>query len=255
MCSDISVNVVRVRERITAACARAGRRAEDVRLVAISKTVPAERIREAYHAGLRDFGENRVQEAAAKRGALVDLNITWHLVGHLQTNKVRTACSLFHWIDAVDSFRLAIKLEAALATGPVARGVTTGEVGAPSPAPQGSQDRVPVLIEVNLGGEASKSGVEVSAALDLARQVGGLASLDLRGLMTVPPYLEDPAAARPYFSRLRELAKVINSARSPGAGMGELSMGMSHDFEIAIEEGSTQVRIGTAIFGPRSQWR
>ena len=241
--TEISLNVASVLKRMASACERAGRRAGEVRLVAVSKTVPPERIREAYRAGLREFGENRVQEAHAKRAALADLDITWHLVGHLQTNKARTALDLFQWIDSVDSLRLAQKLEAAFA--PAAPEGPGGEAA-------GGPVRLPVLIEVNLGGEASKSGVEESAALELARAVGQLAALDLRGLMTVPPYFEDPAAARPYFSRLRELANVINSARLPGVRMDELSMGMSHDFEIAIEEGATQVRVGLAVFGPRS---
>ncbi|HEV3276704.1 MAG TPA: YggS family pyridoxal phosphate-dependent enzyme [Terriglobia bacterium] len=233
MIDEIARNVARVQERIAAACRRAGRRPEEVRLVAVSKIVPPERIREAYDSGLRDFGENRVQEAEAKRPALTGLDPTWHLIGHLQTNKARTARELFGWIHSVDSLRLAEKLH---------RGADahTAEL-----AP------LPVLIEVNIGGEGAKSGVEEGAALDLARGISALGSLALLGLMAVPPYSDDPEAARPYFSRLRRLGKVIDSARLPNVRMDELSMGMSHDFEVAIEEGATLVRIGTAIFGAR----
>ena len=231
--SEIAKNVARVEERIAAACRRAGHRREDVRLVAVSKTVPPERIREAYDAGLRHFGENRVQEAERKLPALRELDITWHMIGHLQTNKARSARALFNWIESLDSLRLAEKLDRA-----------------PQASPE-LESPLPVLIEVNLGGEASKSGVDESAALDLGRAISSLPNLSLRGLMTVPPVTDDPEGARPYFARLRELARVIDSARLPNVRMGELSMGMSHDFEVAIEEGATLVRVGSAIFGER----
>lgn len=230
MGEDIATNIARVQERMAAACRRSGRRPEDVRLVAISKTVPPERIRQAYEAGLRDFGENRVQEADAKRPALADLTITWHLVGHLQTNKARPARDLFHWIHSVDSFRLAEKLDQAAAC---------------------SGERLPVLLEVNLGEEASKSGVREADLMPLAEQVSRLATIEIRGLMVIPPFLDDPERTRPYFRRLRELARQLETASLPGVSMHELSMGMSHDFEVAIEEGATLVRIGTAIFGER----
>jgi pyridoxal phosphate enzyme (YggS family) len=226
----IEDNMARVQERIAAACRRSGRRAEDVKLVAVTKTVPPDRIRQAYSAGLRDFGENRVQEAADKRPALSDLTVTWHMIGHLQTNKARPARELFHWVHSVDSLRLATKLDQSV--------VCSGE-------------RLQVLLEVNLGGEASKSGVKEHEVLELAQQVSRLETLELRGLMTVPPFLEDPEQVRPYFRRLRELAGKIESARLPGISMRDLSMGMSHDFEVAIEEGATIVRVGTAIFGER----
>jgi PLP dependent protein len=245
MATEIAQNIAQVQERIAAACRRAGRLPEEVRLIAVSKTVPPERIREAYDAGLRDFGENRVQEAEAKRPALRELDITWHMIGHLQTNKARTARELFRWIHSVDSLRLAEKLDrasAAISGGESANLKALGSIAAP----------VPVLIEVNLGGEAAKSGVEEGEVLDLARGISALRALSLRGLMTVPPFTEDPERARPYFSRLREHRKVIDSARLPNVSMDELSMGMSHDFEVAIEEGATLVRIGTAIFGPRT---
>ena len=227
---DLKDNIARVQERIAEACRRVGRRPEDVKLVAVSKTVPPDRIRKAYDAGLRDFGENRVQEANAKRAALSDLTVTWHLVGHLQTNKAKLARELFHCVHSLDSLRLAQKLdEAAVCSG----------------------DRLPVLIEVNLGEEQTKSGVREQDVLALAEQVGRLSTLELSGLMVLPPFFEDPEQARPFFRRLRELARTIESASLPGVSMRELSMGMSHDFEVAVEEGATMVRIGTAIFGRR----
>lgn len=231
MGGGIRENIAWVRERIAAACQRAGRRPEEVKLVAVSKLVPPEAIREACEAGLSDFGENRVQEAHLKRPALSDLTVTWHLIGHLQSNKAKPARELFHWIQSLDSLRLAERLHRA----------------APC-----SGGRLTVLVEVNLGGEATKSGVRESEVLELAGRIGELETLELRGLMLVPPYFENPEGARPYFSRLRELASVIDSARLPGVRMQELSMGMSHDFEAAVEEGATVVRVGTAIFGPRA---
>jgi len=240
MTECIRDNIAKVRERIREACGRAGRRPEEVRLVAVSKTVPPERIREAYEAGVADFGENRVQEAKSKRSALADLAITWHLIGHLQTNKARTARELFQWVHSVDSLRVAEKL------------VPAELADSDQPGTAGGPNRLQLLIEVNLGGEASKSGVREDGALELAKTIGELRRLDLRGLMLVPPYFEEAERSRPFFSRLRHLAKMINSAGLPGIAMSELSIGMSHDFEIAIEEGTTMIRVGTAIFGARS---
>jgi hypothetical protein len=227
----IKENVAQVRERIAAACQRSRRGPEDVKLVAISKTFPPESIRAAYEAGLRDFGENRVQEAAAKRPALSDLSITWHLVGHLQTNKAKPARDLFHWVHSVDSFRLAQKLDQATAWG---------------------GGRLPLLLEVNLGGEESKAGVGESEIIQLAEQMNQLATLEVRGLMVIPPFFDDPEQVRPYFRRLRDLAREIDARNIPHVSMRELSMGMSHDFEVAIEEGATMIRVGTAVFGARS---
>ena len=227
---NIPENVARVQERIAVACRRSGRRVEDVRLVAISKTMPCEAIRAGYEAGLREFGENRVQEAKAKRPALSDLTATWHLVGHLQTNKAKPARELFHWVHSVDSLRLAEKLAQA----------------APC-----SSDRLPVLLEVNLGEETTKSGVRTEEIAALAERVAQFETLELRGLMVIPPFFEDPEKGRPYFRQLRELAKEIESRKLPNVSMRELSMGMSHDFEVAIEEGATIIRVGTAIFGAR----
>jgi PLP dependent protein len=243
----IRENIASLHERIESACRRAGRRAEEVRLVAVTKTVPPDRIREAFDAGVRHFGENRVQEAQRKRAALADLPVTWHLIGHLQSNKARTARGTFHWIHSVDSLRIAERLDHA-----TQRSVDRPPAQAQDQLKADELVRLPVLIEVNLGGEATKSGIEESAALELAGHIGRLATLDLRGLMVIPPYFEDPEKSRPYFSRLRELAKVINSAGLPGVRIDELSMGMSHDFEVAVEEGATLVRVGTAIFGSRT---
>ena len=228
--TTIGDNIKNVQERIAAACRRAGRGVDEVKLVAISKTFPAARIREAYDAGLREFGENRVQEAAAKQPELSGCDITWHLVGHLQTNKAKTARELFKWVHSVDSLRLAQKLHQ-----------SAPEAGA----------RLRVLIEVNLGGEESKSGVNAGDVAKLAEEISRLDSLELRGLMTIPPFLEDPEKIRPYFRQLRELARQVEERKIPGVSMRELSMGMTHDFEVAIEEGATLVRVGTGIFGAR----
>jgi len=229
----IAENLARVRERIVAAARRAGRRSEDVALMAVSKTFPAERIREAYDAGLRLFGENRVQEFAGKVDSLGDLRDgEWHLIGHLQTNKAAKAVELFAAVDSVDSLRLAQKLNA-----------SAEQLG----------KKIRVLIEINIGGEAAKSGVapESRELEDLFFAAPQLECLEFRGLMTVPPFTEDPQQARPYFRKLRELREQIAARRLPAVDMTALSMGMSHDFEVAIEEGSTCVRVGTAIFGVR----
>jgi pyridoxal phosphate enzyme (YggS family) len=223
-------NIARVEERIAAACLRSGRRREDVRLVAVSKTHPPESVRAAYAAGLRDFGENRVQEAKLKCQALADLDITWHMLGHLQSNKARAARELFQWMHSVDSLRLAEKL---------------------AQAADRDDAALPVLIEINLGGETSKAGVRREDVQVLAEQIAILPKLDLRGLMVIPPFSENPEDVRPYFQQLRVLASEIESRALPNVSMRELSMGMSNDFEIAIEEGATIVRVGTAIFGPR----
>jgi hypothetical protein len=230
MAANIRENIARVEERIAAACRRSGRRREDIRLVAVSKTHPPELIRAAFAAGLRDFGENRVQEAKSKRLALADLNVNWHLVGHLQSNKARVARELFHWVHSLDSLHLAEKLAQAAAPGSA---------------------RLPVLIEVNLGGETSKAGVLAGEVAALAEQIAPLETLELRGLMVIPPFLENPEDVRPYFRQLRALAGDIEGRNLPNVSLRELSMGMSHDFEVAIEEGATMVRVGTAIFGGR----
>jgi pyridoxal phosphate enzyme (YggS family) len=230
---SIAENLSRVRERMAAGASRAGRHPEDVVLMAVSKTFSAEQISEAYRAGLRLFGENRVQEFAGKMDALRDLHdAEWHLIGHLQTNKASKAVELFAAIDSVDSLRLAQKLNAAA---------------------QQFQKKLEVLIEINVGGESAKSGMapdsrELEELLSRAWELDHLA---FRGLITVPPFTDDPQQARPYFRKLRDLRDQIAARKLPAVVMSSLSMGMSHDFEVAIEEGSTCVRVGTAIFGER----
>jgi hypothetical protein len=230
---SIPDNVARVREQIDAAARRARRAPEEIALMAVTKTLTPERIQEGYVAGIRLFGENRVQEFAGKSGAVRDLpGAEWHMIGHLQTNKASKAAELFFGIDSVDSLRLAERLNSA-----------TEKLG----------KKLTVLIEVNVGGEEAKSGLyPESDELDqILLAAPRLSWLDFRGLMTVPPFTEDPEKARPYFRRLRELRNQIAARGLPLVSMDALSMGMSHDFEVAIEEGSTCVRIGTAIFGER----
>jgi PLP dependent protein len=230
----VSQNIAFVRERMAAAARRVGRNPEAITLMAVSKTFPAELIREAYDSGLRQFGENRVQEFAEKSYALRDLHeAEWHMIGHLQTNKAAKGVELFTTIDSVDSLRLAQKLNDC--------GQLIGK-------------KLTGLIEINVGGESAKSGLspdslELDTLLQAAPQ---LEYLDLRGLMTIPPWFGDPQQARPYFRKLREMRDRIVGQRPSTAGMNVLSMGMSHDFEVAIEEGSTCVRVGTAIFGERA---
>ncbi len=224
---EIAERLDAVRGRITAAAQHAGRDPASVRVVLASKTQPPEAIRAAYLAGARDFGENYVQEAATKRAALSGLrDLRWHLIGHLQTNKARTAVALFDLIHSLDSARLADAL-VRFRLSPPAR----------------------TLVEVNLGGEASKSGIapaEAGRLLDAARS-----KVEIAGLMTIPPPVQSAEQARPYFVRLRELRDGL--AASTGLALSELSMGMTDDFETAIEEGATIVRIGRAVFGERTQ--
>ncbi|MGD0543136.1 MAG: YggS family pyridoxal phosphate-dependent enzyme [Candidatus Acidiferrales bacterium] len=234
--SVIAANLGRIKERIKRAADRARRRAEDVTIVAVSKTFPFEVIRAAYDAGLRHFGENRVQEWESKQPQVVDLAATWHLIGHLQGNKARRASGLFDRVDSVDSLAIALKLEAAFAadhTGVVDHG-----------------KRLQVLIEVRLSDEASKSGAAESDLPALVEGVARLAHLQLLGLMTIPPFLDDPERVRPYFSKLRELRDDL--AQRLGQPLPVLSMGMSHDFDVALEEGATEIRLGTALFGGRA---
>jgi PLP dependent protein len=215
---------------MAAAASRAGRRAEEITLIGVSKTHPAEAIRAAYTAGLRDFGENRVQEWEGKRGGLGDLDAEWHLIGHLQSNKAARAAGLFHSVDSVDDFALAQRLDRA-------------REGA------GSGAKLRVLLEVRVADEETKNGVSVEEVPELAEKVSTLAGLHLSGLMCIPPFLEHAEQVRPYFRRLRELREqLVKRMRVP---LPVLSMGMSHDFEVAIEEGATEVRVGTALFGLR----
>ena len=232
---SIADNIAGLRDRIAAAAARSGRDPSEITLMAVSKTFRADSIREAYAAGLRTFGENRVQEFAGKAPELLDLvNARWHMIGHLQNNKAPKAADLFHAVDSVDSLRLAEKLnDSAMQAG----------------------RHLDILVEINVGGEAAKSGVppgspELHRILEAGPQ---LQYLQVRGLMTIPPFSEDAETARPYFRRLREIRNEIRGSGVSGLKMDMLSMGMSHDFEVAIEEGSTCVRLGTAIFGSRTR--
>ena len=213
------IEVRRIVDRIHAAAARCGRLPDTIQLIAVTKTVPPDKIRQAADAGVTHIGENRLQEALPKREALRDLKLTWHFIGHLQTNKARKVIEHFDWVQCVDRPELAEKLNQA-ATKPL-----------------------PVLIEVNLGGEETKSGIDADRLPGFIETFGTYPRLQLRGLMTIPPFFENPELVRPYFRKLRELAERFR--------LPDLSMGMSHDFEVAIEEGATMVRIGTALFGER----
>lgn len=229
----VKENIAIIRERIDAAAHRSGRQAGQIELMAVTKTHPVERIREACAAGLRLFGENRVQEFIAKAAAVADLaDAEWHMIGHLQTNKAAKTAELFCAVDSVDSLKLAEKLDAAA---------------------QKLNKRLPVLIEVNVGGETAKSGVAPDSPEleELLLAAPGLEALQFRGLMAVPPFADDPEGSRVFFRKLRALRERIAARKLPAVSMDVLSMGMSHDFEVAIEEGSTCVRVGTAIFGER----
>jgi PLP dependent protein len=230
---SIAENIAGICERMASAAARVKRNPHSITLMAVTKTVMPERIREAYEAGLRVFGENRVQEFESKIEALRDLqDAEWRLIGHLQSNKVKKAVESFHWVDSVDSLRLAQKLNEA-----------AKQIGR----------TLPVLIEIKVSEEESTAGIEMdSPELEhLLLGAARLESLSVRGLMTVPPYTENPEGARPYFRALRDLRDTIALRKLPNISMNVLSMGMSHDFEVAIEEGSTCVRVGSAIFGAR----
>lgn len=234
---SIVKNIARVHERMESAAKRAGRSPDDVALMAVTKTLDEAPIREAYHSGLRLFGENRVQEFIDKFESICDLaNVEWRLIGHLQSNKAAKAAGMFTAIDTIDSLRIAERVNAAAEK--------LGKI-------------IPVLIEVNVGGEEAKSGVPpVSNEFEeILRAAPRLEALRIRGLMTVPPIAHDPEHARPYFRMLSKVRDEINARHLPGVSMEELSMGMSHDFEVAIEEGSTCVRVGTAIFGARPEPR
>jgi PLP dependent protein len=232
---SIAENIARVQEQIAVAASRASRNPEEITLMAVSKTFPAESIREAYAAGLRVFGENRVQEFADKAAAVRDLrDAEWRLIGHLQTNKAAKAAELFDAVDSVDSLRMAEKLNGFA---------------------ESAGKTLSVLIEINLGGEPTKSGIPPGSD-ELEQIVQGAprwGNLKIQGLMTVPPYTEDFEGSRPYFRQLRQIRESIAARALPQIGMAVLSMGMSHDFEVAIEEGSTCVRVGTAIFGLRAR--
>ena len=223
---QIKDNLLRVLERMEKAALRAGRRPEEVRLVGATKGVDVERIAEAVEGGLEIVGENYVQEALRKHQVLGN-RVRWHMIGHLQRNKARHAVGLFEMIHSVDSLKLAQELQK--------RAAKQGKA-------------IEVLLQVNLSGEETKSGVTPEGVQELAEAISEMPNLRLKGLMTMPPYFEDPEGARPYFQALR---RIRDELQQRGLPVVELSMGMSADFEVAIEEGATLVRVGTAIFGQR----
>ena len=218
---NIEQNIQNVERRISGACERAGRSPDDVTLIAVTKTIGIPAIEAAFNAGIRNFGENRIQEAQPKIEQLASLrpSLIWHMVGHLQTNKAKTAVDIFDIIHSVDSLRLAETLS------------------------QRSQSKLPVLIEVNVSGEATKSGFLLPEADEAVKRIGRLPNIEVEGLMTIAPWGSDAEEVRPIFRRLRQLGDAL--------GLRHLSMGMTDDFEVAIEEGATLVRIGRAIFGER----
>jgi pyridoxal phosphate enzyme (YggS family) len=222
-------NILHIKDRIARAARRSGRESDTIRLMAVTKTVNDNRLEEAIGAGVDMIGENYVQEAKAKIERL-GRPIEWHMIGHLQTNKARYAVKLFDMIHSVDSMDLAAELD--------------------------RRSRVPghparILIEVNLSGEKTKSGVPAPIAIGLVQQIAGLQNLSIQGLMTMPPWFDDPEGARPYYTALRELRNRINREGITDRTIQELSMGMTDDYEVAVEEGATIVRIGRGIFGER----
>ena len=225
---SIAQNLADVRRRVADAARRAGRSPDEVTLVAVSKTFSADAVREAYAAGQRDFGENKVQEGLQKIEQTADIGIRWHLIGHLQSNKAKRAAGAFACIHSVDSVDLVHKLDAA------------GAAAAPE-----------ILVQVDLAGESTKFGAPEEEAHRCVRAALDARSIRLAGLMLLPPWNEDQEQTRPWFRRLRELRDRLVQDGVPAASLRHLSMGMSHDFEAAIEEGSTLVRVGTAIFGKR----
>jgi len=231
LAADIAERLASVRRRIAAAAERTARSPADIQLIAVSKTFSADHVRAAAASGQRDFGENRVQEGLEKVDALATLDLSWHLIGHLQSNKVRKAADAFGWIHSIDQRDLLDKLDAAAA-----------EIG-----------KTPrVLIQVDLAREPTKHGVREDDVRDLVNAAVAARAVDLRGLMIVPPFPTDPEDSRPWFRRLREMRDGLIAQGVPADRLKELSMGMSHDFEVAIDEGATMVRIGTAIFGSRT---
>jgi len=228
--NDIESHLAAIRSRIAAAAAAAGRTPSDVSLLAVSKTFGPDHVRAAYAAGQRDFGENKVQEALQKQEATADLAIRWHLIGHLQSNKAKKAAPAFAAIHSVDSVELLRRIDAAAV-----------EAGS---APD-------VYIQVDLAGEDTKFGAPEAEAGAIARAAASCRAARLKGLMLLPPWFDDPELARPYFRRLRGLRDRLIEEGIDAALLHELSMGMSHDFEVAIQEGATLVRVGTAIFGKR----
>jgi PLP dependent protein len=229
--ADVAHNIALIRERIGAAARRAGRNPGEVTLVAVSKTFGADAVRAAYASGQRDFGENKVQEGLQKIAETADISPRWHLIGHLQSNKVRKAAGPFGWIHSVDSIELLQKLDAAA---------------------QEAEASPDILVQVDLAGESTKFGAPVPIARRIVDAALVCRNVRLAGLMLLPPWSEDQEETRPWFVRLRELRDDWIAQGVPHDTLGHLSMGMSHDFEAAVEEGSTIVRVGTAIFGKRT---
>jgi hypothetical protein len=229
----LAARLLEVRRRIADASLRSGRAPEDITLVAVSKTHPADVVRDAIDLGVTDLGESRVQEAEAKILELGRAGSRWHLIGHLQANKARRAVKLFDLIHSLDSAALAQRLERSCV--------------------EEDRPELRVLIQVDLAGETTKSGVAVADLPELVTVVNGCSRLRLSGLMVLPPFFEDTETVRPFFRKLRELRDELKSKGAFGEEPGELSMGMTHDFEVAIEEGATLIRVGTAIFGERER--
>ena len=234
MQENLRKNLDEVLERVEKATHRAGRRPDDVKLVAVSKTQPAEVLREALAVGVTVFGENKVQEAEAKIVEIGRNAAEWHMIGHLQSNKARRAVQLFDVIQSVDSVELAGRLERICI--------------------EEERAELPIFVQVDLAGEETKSGISERDLSELVETLRACNRLKFNGLMIVPPYFENTEDARPFFRRLREIRDSLLSQNAFAKGKGELSMGMSHDFEVAIEEGATVVRVGTAIFGARSYY-
>lgn len=227
----VKENLMEVESRVQAACRRAGRPREDVLLIAVSKTKPVELIREIMETGTKDFGENKVQEMCNKIEEIKE-PLNWHLIGHLQRNKVKYIVDKACLIHSVDSIRLAEEIQKEA----VKKGV----------------QKVPVLIEVNMAQEESKDGISASETEELVREIAKLPNLQIRGLMTIAPFVDDPEENRVHFQAMRRLRDQLKAMNIPGVEMEELSMGMTNDFEVAIEEGATMIRVGTAIFGERN---
>ena len=232
MAEDIPERLARVREQIARAAQRAGRSAQDITLIAVSKTFDPDLVQQAVDAGALDLGENRVQEAASKVGAVKAKNLRWHLIGHLQSNKAKQALLIFDVIQSVDSRELVERLDR-----------LAGEL----------ERRPTVLAQVDLTREPTKSGARESELPAIVEALDSANHLEFRGLMTLPPFFDSPELTRSYFRRLRVILEGLNRTRAAERRLTELSMGMSHDFEVAIEEGATMVRVGTAIFGAREQ--
>ncbi len=228
MAASVYDNFLKVNERILQACKRAGRDPQEIKLVAVTKSVAIKQVKEAIEAGVRLFGENYVQEAQEKIKKVKLPTVKWHFIGHLQKNKAAKAVGLFDMIHSVDKLGLAKELNKRTA------------------------EPLQVLMQVNIGDEKTKRGVSIAEAPELAREIGKLKKIVLKGLMAIPPYHEDAEMTRPYYTTLRRVAERINREQIPGVLLSELSMGMSHDFEVAIEEGATFIRVGTALFGERN---